>query len=298
MSFASHKTHMLLPRGDFSFKTDRVNQSLGVNNPLSADPMKPLFNLGLEHALITRRHRQTDNGRHLTTRHRFALLLEGSLIMAFNGMRHDVEPGQLAYHPPGTLLSVTHPGDCWYLYLTFNDHPAWATLKKRGPCVRDYESADLLHLLMERISDAYDTRSATALQFARNEATMLAELLRHEVTLAAQRPHRHETVLQGLVEAIKETPAENWTVADMAAKTHVSPRTLNRLFVRDFGLPPIELVVRERMAHAYHLIAETDMKIATVAQAVGYESLASFSRLFKKRIGTSPGRCRQEHLDG
>ena len=46
------------------------------------------------------------------------------------------------------------------------------------------------------------------------------------------------------------------------------------------------------MSRAYEIITGTDMKIAMVAQTVGYRSVASFSRLFKKQIGKFPGQCR------
>lgn len=294
MERESATTHLMLPPADFSFEGDRRNQSLGINNPLAVRIMTPLFNLGLVHALITRRRNYRSGGRTIEDRHRFTLLLEGQMTIEIDGTRHEITPGNLVYSPPGATVFQSNRGNSWYLYLTFNDHPSWAPLQKRGAYVRDYESADLLYLLMERIADAYESRRAIAMQVARHEAEMLADLLKHEVALMAPKSRRHEATLQLLLEQIKEQPEAEWTIASMAETAHVSVRTLNRLFVKEFGLTPMNLVVRERMARAYDMISETDMKIAVVGQAVGYQSVASFCRLFKRQIGKSPGQCRKD----
>ncbi len=294
MQIASRRPHVASPPADFSFEGDRVNQSLGPSNPSAAGVMQPLLDIGLAHALITRRrdyHMQHEQTRDF---HRFTLLLEGRMTITLNGTDHDVQPGELVYYSPGTRVFQVNPGNCWYLYLTFMKHPVWEGLRMRGPYVRAYESANLLHLLMEHISDAYESRKALAMQLARHEALLLAELLRYEVRLMSPRRRPFEAALQQVVEQVKKNPEARWTVASMARTACVSPRTLNRLFVREYGVTPIDLVVRERMTRAYHMLTETDLKIDAITYAVGYTSIASFCRLFKRSVGKSPGQCRTD----
>lgn len=45
-----------------------------------------------------------------------------------------------------------------------------------------------------------------------------------------------------------ERPAEDWSLARMAAAAHVTPRHLSRLFVQHAGLSPREHVERVRLA--------------------------------------------------
>ncbi len=292
MSPTLKSRHILCPPADFSFEGDRINQSLGPNNPYAAVVMQPLLDIGMVHALITRRHGYQMKSMEVRDFHRFTLLLEGSMQISMNGTDYAVNTGELVYYSPGTTVFQRNPGNCWYLYLTFLDHPVWETLKARGPYVRAYESADLLYLLMEHISDAYEGRKALAMHLARHEAAMLAELMRHEIKLMVTKRNPYEADLQQIVEQIKKKPEADWTVATMAQKACVSPRTLNRLFLKEYGVTPIDLVVKERITRAYHMLTETDMKIDAITYAVGYTSVASFCRLFKRLVGKSPGLCR------
>jgi AraC-like DNA-binding protein len=56
---------------------------------------------------------------------------------------------------------------------------------------------------------------------------------------------------------------------------------------------PLEYLTRWRMYKATQLLRETDMKVAKVASAVGYESDGAFSKAFKQLIGNSPGAYRR-----
>jgi transcriptional regulator GlxA family with amidase domain len=49
-----------------------------------------------------------------------------------------------------------------------------------------------------------------------------------------------------------------------------------------------------RMQLAAGLLTGTEMPIYSVAEAVGYESEASFSRAFRRAAGQSPGLWRQD----
>jgi AraC-like DNA-binding protein len=225
------------------------------------------------------------------------LLMEGRMSLEFDGSTRELAPGDLAYYSPGTTIFQSNPGNSWYLYLNFNEHPIWAPLKKRGAYLRAYEDAALMYILMSRIATAYESSNPKAVGLARSQASLLAELLRHEVTLATHRPRLHEAALQMLTEQIRNSPEADWTIASMADTVHVSGRTLNRIFLTEYGITPIDLVVRERMARAYDTLAQTDMTLEEVAMTVGYESVTSFSRLFKKHIGKPPGQCRELRYD-
>lgn len=283
---------LLLPQPDYSSEGNRRNHGLGINQPAAVHTMRPLFDLGLIHAVIAWRHDYKMKQPLRMNRHTFNLLLDGQMTLEIDGTAHTLAPGDLAYYPAGAMIDQWNPGNSWFLYLTFNHRPFWDPLQRRGTHVRPYESADLMYLLMERIACAHDDPTTIALQLAKRQAQMLADLLRHEINRATYRPPRHEVALKQLVEEIRQDSAACWTLRSMAEKACVSPRTLNRLFVAEYGVAPIDLVVRERMAHAHDMILETDMKIATIAEAVGYESVPSFSRLFKKHFGKSPGQCR------
>ena len=96
---------------------------------------------------------------------------------------------------------------------------------------------------------------------------------------------------------ILDNLAEDISVAGIATHFYLSPNYFSRLFKRVTGERCNEFIARARMEKAEHLLAATNMKIATVAEEVGYRDTNYFSLSFKKHIGISPGQFRREERE-
>lgn len=83
-------------------------------------------------------------------------------------------------------------------------------------------------------------------------------------------------------------PARPWTLEDLAAECATSRSGLVGRFTQLTGYPPIHYLTRWRMQLAARRLSEGRAKVAAVAQEVGYDSEAAFSRAFKKFSGQSP----------
>jgi len=83
-------------------------------------------------------------------------------------------------------------------------------------------------------------------------------------------------------------PARPWTLAEIAAAAGASRSALVDRFTQLTGYPPIQYLTRWRMQLAARRLGDKGVKVAAVAQEVGYESEAAFSRAFKKFSGQSP----------
>lgn len=94
-------------------------------------------------------------------------------------------------------------------------------------------------------------------------------------------------------------PAHAWTLEGLAAQSGASRSALVDRFTQLMGYPPIQYLTRWRMQLAAKRLTDTGDKVAAVAQEVGYDSEAAFSRAFKKFSGRSPGdwRSRRENKD-
>lgn len=68
---------------------------------------------------------------------------------------------------------------------------------------------------------------------------------------------------------------------------------LFRLFKRQLGISPGEYIINHKLEHAKKYLAESDMTVAEVSAAVGYDDSSAFSRLFKRKYGVSPKQYRQ-----
>ena len=108
--------------------------------------------------------------------------------------------------------------------------------------------------------------------------------------------HRRLTV-QRLLSArnrILNSPFDANDLDSLAAAARYSKSHFLRSFRDVFGCTPHELVIQARMDLAKQLIANSDMAIAEVAASVGYESRFAFARSFKKRVGLTATRFRQD----
>lgn len=87
-------------------------------------------------------------------------------------------------------------------------------------------------------------------------------------------------------------PGQGWTVAALAAEINLSRSAFAARFTSLVGEPPLAYLTRWRMRVAAGLLRE-DVRLAEVAERVGYESESAFSVAFKRERGVSPGQYRR-----
>jgi AraC family transcriptional regulator len=82
---------------------------------------------------------------------------------------------------------------------------------------------------------------------------------------------------------------------DMAREAGLSPYHFHRAFTQAFGETPHRYLTRQRLEKARHLLSQTDRSITEVCFDCGFESLGSFSSLFRRNFGLSPREFRYHH---
>ncbi|MFI6866876.1 GlxA family transcriptional regulator [Nocardia sp. NPDC050406] len=102
-----------------------------------------------------------------------------------------------------------------------------------------------------------------------------------------------QDALDGLLawaDARLETPL---SVADLAARLNVSPRTLARRFADQLGTSPGAWLLSRRVDRARTLLEETDLPVEAIATRVGLASAVNLRRRFRAQVGTTPGAYRR-----
>lgn len=97
---------------------------------------------------------------------------------------------------------------------------------------------------------------------------------------------------------LHERPADAWTVASLARAVSVSRTVLAERFVGHVGIPPMQYLTQWRVALAAHLLRGGRLSLTQIAEQIGYESEAAFSRAFKRAYGRSPGTWRRLNANG
>jgi AraC-like DNA-binding protein len=89
-------------------------------------------------------------------------------------------------------------------------------------------------------------------------------------------------------------PSESWTLEKLSSQAGLSRSALQDRFVELVGQPPMQYLRCWRMQVASNLLVESNAKMITIAQEVGYESEEAFSRSFKRALGLPPAAWRRE----
>ena len=92
--------------------------------------------------------------------------------------------------------------------------------------------------------------------------------------------------------AIHLDPSHDWSVNELARHMGASRSGFAQLFATVVGETPARYVAKMRM-HQAHQWLRDGQRVAVIAERLGYESEASFSRAFKRIIGASPSQFRE-----
>src|SRR5205823_14407191 len=69
-----------------------------------------------------------------------------------------------------------------------------------------------------------------------------------------------------------------------------------RLFKAAFHETPLRYLRRRRLERARRLLTQTDLPVTDICLRVGFESLGSFSTLFRRFAGASPREFRRRYV--
>jgi AraC family transcriptional regulator len=113
---------------------------------------------------------------------------------------------------------------------------------------------------------------------------LLAEILRGDETT-------HRRVAQGVAlmrERIVIAFAEPLRIAALAASVGLAPARLSRMFKRQYGCTPTEMLRDERVAQAAALIRQRRFCLKDIAGRCGFYDQSHFSNIFRRVMGMTP----------
>jgi AraC family transcriptional regulator len=91
--------------------------------------------------------------------------------------------------------------------------------------------------------------------------------------------------------------AEPVTLAELARIACLSPNHLLRNFRKVFGETPHQFLTEQRLQEAKRLLLTSESSVTEICLACGFESLGSFSSLFRGRYGFAPSHYRRQKSD-
>jgi len=95
------------------------------------------------------------------------------------------------------------------------------------------------------------------------------------------------------IRLMHEQPTEPWSLEALSREVGLSRSTLHERFVELTGQAPMQYLAQWRMQLGANLLRQSQAKVASIAQDVGYESEAAFARAFKRVTGQPPAAWRR-----
>ncbi|OHX13152.1 AraC family transcriptional regulator [Chromobacterium sphagni] len=135
------------------------------------------------------------------------------------------------------------------------------------------------------ISDPWDTR----------QAELLVERLVRASHEESYLPDSAQRLLQPILQAIRQDPADATTLKQWAEQVFSTERTLARLFQRELGMSFGQWRARARLLEALSRLKQGD-SVQDISAALGYATPSAFIAMFQKQLGDSPERYRRQLL--
>lgn len=92
--------------------------------------------------------------------------------------------------------------------------------------------------------------------------------------------------------------ADPITIAALAARSHMSPRTYLRHFARATGTTPIKWLIGQRIQASLALLESGSEPIESIATKVGFETAVTYRHHFRQILNTSPSAYRRTFREG
>lgn len=127
----------------------------------------------------------------------------------------------------------------------------------------------------------------------------LTEVIENEINQKLSRKLNNATAYaQGAKEYIDRHYMENVTLKTLSYGLGVNPSYLSVLFKNEMGMNYSEYLLMVRMEEAKKLLRKRELNLSQIANAVGYDRVSYFSKLFKNFTGLKPGEYRRLHQHG
>jgi len=184
------------------------------------------------------------------------------------------------------------------------DEPEWCGAPQVNFYERTYQHDEVLSPLLTNFRSALPQRQNDPgwineqLHLIAGRLLQVHQLARRELeALASVRPATREELYRRLHRArdfMAASFAEKITLEQIARVACLSPNHLLRTFKQLFRQTPHQYLTQRRLLQAERLLSQTDFPVTDICLAVGFESLGSFSTLFRRHAGLSPDNFRRQ----
>ncbi len=211
---------------------------------------------------------------------------EGSILL--DGRWQRVKPGMVCLAPPRVLNAFEAKGrERWCFVWIRYDEPSFVTpvVGAASPVMPTAHADEIARIVIGLRAEWEGEREPRLLHH-------WLELLQATIRRIAQPWRSKEPRVAKLWADVEQDLMRDWTLAELAHRSHCSPEHLRRLCLKELGRSPMQHLTCLRMEQARRILETENDKLEVVAANVGYANAAIFSRVFKRWVGVAPGEYR------
>lgn len=252
--------------------------------------------------------------------HELVLVSQGEFLVRIAGERFRLEPNSFVIVPPGKLhlsrLLGAEPGARHWVHFDWgwvSPHPespvmTFAPASVRGECLRKapaWVPAQVMTGTIVRPTRVFELHARLRDRWRDGDlhSRLLCRALLLELLVELLDPVRPSGVtatdepvaerVRRRLEQVAEHPLGNApSIRTVLKGFGFSYAHICRLFKQRHGITPLGYVNALRIERAKGLLADTTQSVSEVAARLGFDNLAYFSRLFRKRTGQAPSAFR------
>lgn len=203
-----------------------------------------------------------------------------------------ITEGQVWIYPPDVAQKYTaiFSKKTVYRYIHFSGANIFELFEDLGietECPLNVKNIVMCNLL-EKLSDFWKENTATA--ELHSESVLLTIF-----TILAKNPKKNDNhnFLERITDRMEHFFYEEYDPNVYSAMLCVSKSRFDHLFKEAVGISPYTFYTNIRIKNACELLENTDLKINSIANNVGYSDSAYFAQAFRKRMGCSPSEYRK-----
>lgn len=212
---------------------------------------------------------------------------KGEGVVYTEGSWKKLPPGTATLLPPFSFNSIKAVEGkswsfTWVKYLESEESQPIATAL--SPIMGTFETGPFLHAILGFYKELESANFSAV-------SGLWIELI-HKYVRDFAKPKVEDPRLWRLWSEIEKNLQKPWKVSEMAAISSMSTEHLRRLCKRQFNRSPKQQLAFLRIRKASILLGATQLKIETIANAVGYYDSFAFSNAFKQHTGYRPSEVR------
>jgi AraC-like DNA-binding protein len=207
------------------------------------------------------------------------MVLTGELTYRINEQQITLKPGDIMLLPPGTRRA-RYPQTKEVHYISFNfftERQFDLPLIMRGAVTAEIRA----------LFKAFTPPHLSVLDRGMEKAACIVGYILEALRVSNQHSNKNPHIQKAL-SYIDEHIFEPISLSSLAVHLHLSREYTASIFKKEVGIPVSAYVNEKKLLLARDLIRDDEYSLTDIAKMLGYANYGYFSRLFKKRFGSSP----------